>query len=770
MGIEPTALAWEARVLPLYDARRGTPGNAITAVGRRAAPSHGERRRLRGPASTAPGFGARLPRSVSPVRTFLTFRASPIACLCIIKHTGWYTVLAQCVARTPTLGEPLAATARNDRHIHGSTPGSSTSASDGFLTCHDSNAGLVVAHVDDRLRRRLALPDLPDLTRVSLPDFLGNRLSAEQRDDLASAVASGQRIALTLEGAGDLRLHLAPTFVQGVWIGALENTAGDREVRIEAAALHSHPVSSSRRAQPSDAAIDTDSSIPPVASILDGVRSLIGIRDSAGRYLLVNAAMAEFYGVLPNAFLGRTPEQLGLPDQVLIEPRTRSEIEPMIARDVELTDATGRHRRFDIAWRHVPSEDERAKYLLEVATETAPDEDVRAGAASVVPAAGLSATGSADGADARLADTQSRLDVVLSGGSLVLIDWDVATDKLAPSAQLAKLLEVDAHAVPGTAAELARFEHPRDKARVQLELNEHLEGESDEYYCEYRLKSAKGRVRWVIASGRVVERSGDGRPLTYLGTLQDVTETLETGQELQRQLARSQEAMRMSDELTREVRQLEAEIREISQREHERLGHDLHDGLGQELTGVSLLLKSLEDAIERDAPQLRARVRSVRDMVEQSIATARALAQGLSPVHLDRDGFAGALEQLAASSETLYGIPVRYTNQRTAALPQELAGAADLFRITQEAVRNAARHSGAGEIRIKLAVDDERLVITVEDDGRGLPHTPSTNGGMGLKIMRYRASIVGASLEIGARDGGGTVVRCSLRHPRENVT
>jgi signal transduction histidine kinase len=223
----------------------------------------------------------------------------------------------------------------------------------------------------------------------------------------------------------------------------------------------------------------------------------------------------------------------------------------------------------------------------------------------------------------------------------------------------------------------------------------------------------------------------------------------------------------VSDELAREVRQLEAQIREVSQREHERIGHDLHDGLGQELTGVSLHLKSLEDAIERDAPQLRARVHSVRDMVEQCIATARALAQGLSPVHLDRDGFAGALEQLAASSGALYSVPVKFARHGNAALPKELAGAPDLYRIAQEAVRNAARHSGASEIRLTLVLDDDELVIIVEDNGRGILQNASASGGMGLKIMRYRASIVGASLEIGARDGGGTVVRCSLRHAGE---
>ncbi len=677
--------------------------------------------------------------------------------------------------RDAARGDALAATAQNERYLHGFQPGSAPNVSDGFLTCHRRNAGLVLAYADDRLLRRLGFSALPDIVGAPLADLLGFRLSADGRKDLVSAVAYARRVTLKLAGtelAGHSSLVLAPTLVDGVWVGALVAGDDEHEVRIEAAALH--PVSAPQFALGAKAGDDTGSSIPRVASILDGVRSLIGIRDAAGRYLLVNTAMAEFYGVLPSAFVGRTPEQLGLPDQVLIEAKTRLGVEPLIARDVELTDATGHHRRFDITWRGVPSEDQRADYLLEIATENVgaaespvPGERAPAGARPATNARPAE-TGDADAAAVPPADVQSRLDLVLRSGNLVLIDWDIASDKLAPSDQLAQLLEIEPHALPTTATALARYEHPRDKTRIQTHLHAHLYGDDSEYYCEYRLRSAKGRVRWVIASGRVWARSPEGRPLTFLGTLQDITESLETGQELQRQLARSQEAMRLSDELAREVRQLEAEIREISQREHERIGHDLHDGLGQELTGVSLLLKSLEDAIERDAPQLRARVHSVRDMVEQSIATARALAQGLSPVHLDRDGFAGALEQLAASSEALYGIPVTFTSERNAALPAELAGAADLYRIAQEAVRNAARHSGASEIRLGLAVDGEKLVITVADDGHGMALSASAaaNDGMGLKIMRYRASIVGASLEIGARDGGGTVVQCQLRHAK----
>jgi nitrate/nitrite-specific signal transduction histidine kinase len=131
-------------------------------------------------------------------------------------------------------------------------------------------------------------------------------------------------------------------------------------------------------------------------------------------------------------------------------------------------------------------------------------------------------------------------------------------------------------------------------------------------------------------------------------------------------------------------------------------------------------------------------------------------------VHLDRDGFAGALEQLCVSSEGLYGIPVKFASRSSNGL-NALTAAADLYRIAQEAIRNAARHSGAGEIRVALSSDERRLALVVEDDGHGILPGAETRGGMGLKIMRYRASIIGASLEIGAREHGGTIVRCVLR-------
>jgi PAS domain S-box-containing protein len=494
---------------------------------------------------------------------------------------------------------------------------------------------------------------------------------------------------------------------------------------------------------------------------------LISVRDASGRYLFVNSTMAEFHGVPSAAFVGRTPERIGVPDYALGAFSRTLSGEPVVVRDVPLVDATGHARRFDVVSRRLKATGNAAGWLvLEVATEVvAADAERATGPEAPVPGEGHAAAATPTHA----AGVDSRLDFVLRNGNLALIDWDLRSDRIAASPELAELLGLDAAHPPATSAELARFEHPRDRARVQQELRAHLDGETDEHNAEYRVRTAGGRVRWVIAEGRVIERAPDGRALAYRGTLQDVTDSIETQRELQRLLAKSREATLVSQGLVSEVRRLEAEIGEVSQREHERIGHDLHDGLAQELTGVSLLLKTLEDAIDREAPELTTRVHSVRDMVDKSISTVRALALGLSPVHLDRDGFAAALEQLCASSEALYGIPVKFASRLTGRL-RGLSAAADLYRIAQEAIRNAARHSGAKEIRVALAGDDERLALTIQDNGRGIMPAAETRGGMGMKIMRYRASIIGALLEIGARKHGGTIVRCVLRQAAESDT
>ncbi len=210
-----------------------------------------------------------------------------------------------------------------------------------------------------------------------------------------------------------------------------------------------------------------------------------------------------------------------------------------------------------------------------------------------------------------------------------------------------------------------------------------------------------------------------------------------------------------------QIKQLESQIREISNREQKRIGHDLHDGLGQELTGISLMLKTLGRDIERSAPELGPRVRSVHEMVAQCISSAKALAQGLAPVHLEGDGFGGAMGQLAANMESVYGIPVHYYGAHGISVADEDL-ATDMYRIVQEALSNAAKHARARKIALRLRTEDGDLILEVEDDGVGLPRPADRGAGMGLKIMQYRANIIGASLSFESGRQGGTLVRCRV--------
>jgi two-component system, NarL family, sensor histidine kinase UhpB len=208
-------------------------------------------------------------------------------------------------------------------------------------------------------------------------------------------------------------------------------------------------------------------------------------------------------------------------------------------------------------------------------------------------------------------------------------------------------------------------------------------------------------------------------------------------------------------------RQLEREVLEVSNREQQRIGNDLHDGLGQELTGIALLLRGLENRAEREAPDLSPSIEEVALLVNDAIFTTRALARGLSPVTFDRGGIAIALEGLAQRLSAMFHIDVRCEADDTLERGLESANALHLYRIAQEAVTNAAQHGHAGNVRIQLRVDEDRGLLRIEDDGGGFNPSTHQSKGLGLRIMRYRAQMMNGSLRIdSAKSRGTTTVSC----------
>jgi PAS domain S-box-containing protein len=213
-----------------------------------------------------------------------------------------------------------------------------------------------------------------------------------------------------------------------------------------------------------------------------------------------------------------------------------------------------------------------------------------------------------------------------------------------------------------------------------------------------------------------------------------------------------------------ERKRLVQEILDVSGRERQSIGRDLHDGLGQELTGVALMLRGLATRIQARCPDVVENVNEVVALVNQSIDTARSLARGLLPVRTESGGLTFALRALAERGRDLYGLNVDFHGEMAAEFDLNEKDASHLYRIAQEALTNAARHGRATRVDIVLTARAQSFYLRISDDGVGFT-LPTASSGMGLKIMRYRAGMIGAKFEVGANEPHGAVITVTSERP-----
>ena len=264
-----------------------------------------------------------------------------------------------------------------------------------------------------------------------------------------------------------------------------------------------------------------------------------------------------------------------------------------------------------------------------------------------------------------------------------------------------------------------------DRLRRALETGEPVASET----VNYRKDGTPFVLQWEIAP----VRDEAGRIVNWVGTQRDVTEQ----------------------------RRLEHEVLVATEREQERMAREIHDGLGQVLTGSAMMLSVVEGELAAgDQAELAADVARVRSLVGDALDQARAIARGLSPVEIDPGGLVPALRQLCDDVGRAFDVACTLrTEGRPAVATSE--GAGHLFRIVQEATTNAVRHGRAQSVEVALAADGDDVVLTVRDDGSGIPEPvlDERRRGLGLRTMAYRARRVGGALDVQAPDGGGTVVR-----------
>ena len=206
-------------------------------------------------------------------------------------------------------------------------------------------------------------------------------------------------------------------------------------------------------------------------------------------------------------------------------------------------------------------------------------------------------------------------------------------------------------------------------------------------------------------------------------------------------------------------KRLEKTILEISTREQRRIGQDLHDGLGQHLTGIAFMSKVQEQKLmEKNLPEAGDAAKIV-NLVNQAIHKTRELARGLLPVVSDAEGLMSALEQWAGEVEDLFAVSCRFQCVAPVLIHDDTV-ATHLYYIAQEAVNNAIKHGHAGEIVIRLASVEHQGTLTIQDNGCGIGNIVPGNKGVGLHLMNYRARMIGGSLEVQRVGSGGTRVSC----------
>jgi PAS domain S-box-containing protein len=214
-----------------------------------------------------------------------------------------------------------------------------------------------------------------------------------------------------------------------------------------------------------------------------------------------------------------------------------------------------------------------------------------------------------------------------------------------------------------------------------------------------------------------------------------------------------------------ERRELQDAYADAIGHEQRRIARDLHDGLGQELTGIALLLSALERAASEANLPNAADLGRVRDLAGHTIATCRSVARGLMPVAEIQGGLVAGLRELVRQLNELAGPPVHFSVIEAATVGLSAAATDHLYHIAQEALTNAIKHAAAHAIQLTLDVGRSSVRLSVCDDGNGIVAAQSDTAGLGLRTMRYRADLIGARISIQPQARAGTCVVCECPQP-----
>ena len=278
--------------------------------------------------------------------------------------------------------------------------------------------------------------------------------------------------------------------------------------------------------------------------------------------------------------------------------------------------------------------------------------------------------------------------------------------------------------------------HPDDLESDLALVKEMLEGSRLYYQLEKRYVHRAGHAVWVLLSVSMV-RDEAGNPRYFISQIQDISDR----------------------------KRLQYQLNELTSSEQRRLGQDLHDGLGQELTGLSLLATAFATRAARAGSELAGDALALSKLAQNAVATCKDIVHGVSPLTDCQGGLVRGIKELAHRTRELGGKAVRFQAFEYAEVTLSWGARSHLYRITQEALNNAVRHASAAVVHVIITVAPRNVCIEVVDDGDGISCEALGGNGAGIGAMRYRAEALNASLTIHALPRGGTLVRCECPQP-----
>jgi PAS domain S-box-containing protein len=391
-----------------------------------------------------------------------------------------------------------------------------------------------------------------------------------------------------------------------------------------------------------------------------------------------------------------------------------------------------------------------------------------------------------DGSEARriedeLHESQARLAIALDAAQLGTCDWNYLSGEMQGNARRFKLFGLDPRQGTITEEQFRASIHPDDRAATWEAITQGIE-ERGEYRQEFRVVLPGGEVRWITESGRVVERK-EGRPRRVAGILWDITERHAAQQVLERSHDEMQRLVReRAGELARVNEALEAQVAErkradkarefllrrlvaTQEEERRRLARELHDQMGQSLTALMMGLKSLPSFPESGpetsgaSPSPSETLTRLQGITTDLMNEVHHLAWELRPAVLDNLGLRPALEESVRAWSQRSGVRADFLAHSVTAerFPLDIESA--LYRVTQEALTNVARHSGAQHVSVLLERVMGEVVLIVEDDGNGFDVEARANSGrLGMAGMRERIEMVGGTLNIESSPDAGTTI------------